>query len=186
MTNEQNCGTVGVEVTAGQRIRATIYALVRMSVIIREYAVGDRPLVADAWLNVLRSTSRETKRSEWHNFRSARGAEIDAILDDPRTKIRIAAPPDDDVTCFGFFVWRPPEVLHMIFVKKPFRRAGIARQLLEGVQVEGATFTHWTRDVAEWIFDKYTSETGKRDKWGNKILDYRLKYDPNWRMGCAA
>lgn len=150
--------------------------------VLREGLDTDRAFVADAWLNTLRASNQESKRAEWHNFRAAKSHDIDGILDDKATKVRVAGPPDDDVTIYGFLVHRPPDLLHMLFVKKPFRLNGIANALLSGLVLEGATLTHWTRDMEHWLLDKYSEQNGY-DGRGRAITRCKLKYDPNWREG---
>lgn len=51
--------------------------------------------------------------------------------------------------CAELFDGQP--VVHFIYVKKPFRRMGVATKLLEGLTP--TLFTHWTADT-EWIVKK--------------------------------
>jgi hypothetical protein len=91
--------------------------------------------------------------------------------------VKVATPPDDEVTVYGFLVHRPPDLLHMCFVKMPFRRDGIAHDLFAGVQVEGATCTEWTKDFSDWIRERFQAGF-RRDKYGRKHPVYKLNYNP--------
>lgn len=122
--------------------------------IIRKGTEADWAMVADAWANSHRASSRATKLSDPACFFRHHHRIIDSVLKDPRTEVRIAAPPDDDFTVYGFAVLQPG-LVHMVYVKKPFRRLGLARKLLAGVRLDDSTFTYWTRDVTEWIHDKH-------------------------------
>lgn len=124
--------------------------------IVRPYAATDRAFVADSWLNSLRAGTEESKVADWQSFKAKKNAHIDRILDDPRTTVRIAAPAGDDLTIYGYLVGRSPAVLHMLFVKKPFRRQGVASKLIDDAKVNlpNAICTEWTADLGDWILKK--------------------------------
>lgn len=122
--------------------------------VVRPGTEQDWAMVADAWANSHRASSRATKLSEPAAFFRHHHRIIDGVLHAPSTEVRIVAPPDDDFTVLGFAVLQP-RLVHMVYVKKPFRRLGLARKLLEGVRLEECQFSYWTRDVGEWIHDKF-------------------------------
>lgn len=151
---------------------------------IRNWSTTDRAFVADAWLNSLRAGTDEARVANWESFKAHRNRAIDAILDDKGTFVRIAAPPADELTIYGYLVGTrfeapSPPVLHMLFVKKPFRRQGVAGALLKGVPLEQAVCTQWTRDLGEWILRKSQKVDG-HDRFGKPHLTGGLKYNPYW------
>lgn len=148
----------------------------------RPYVVTDRAFVADAWLNSLRAGTEEAGTSDWQAFKASKNALIDRVLDDARTHVLIAAPKDDALTIYGYLVGRAPSVLHMLFVKKPFRRQGVAKRLLTvaGVELGQAVCTQWTRDLGEWILKKSQTPDG-RDRFGKPHMSGGLKYNP-WEV----
>lgn len=150
--------------------------------VIRPYATTDRAFVADAWLNSLRAGTEEANSSDWQAFKARKNLLIDTILDDARTLVSIAAPKEDALTIYGYLVGRAPTTLHMLFVKKPFRRQGVATRLLTtaGVELGAATCTQWTRDLGEWILKKSQKPDG-RDRFGKPHLSGGLKYNP-WEV----
>lgn len=131
--------------------------------VIRLGGKTDWPMVADAWVNSHKASSRATKLSEPGRFFKHHHRIIDGVLKDEETEVRVAAPPDDDFTVFGFAVLQRG-LIHMVYVKKPFRRLGLARKLLTGIRLDETAFTYWTRDVGEWIHDKFP----------------KMKFNPHW------
>src|SRR4051812_7809003 len=106
-----------------------------LSFVIRKGTESDWPMVADAWANSHRASSRATKLSEPGLFFKHHHRLINSVLLDLETEIRIAAPPDDDFTVYGFAVLQRG-LIHMVYVKKPFRRLGLARKLLSGIRLD--------------------------------------------------
>ncbi len=147
--------------------------------IIRPYTATDRALVADSWLNSLRAGTEESKVADWQAFKAQKNAMIDRVLDDARTTVQIAAPKDDELTIYGYLVGRAPAVMHMLFVKKPFRRQGVATRLLAvaGVKLDEAVCTQWTADLGEWILKKSQRRDGS-DRYGKPHMTGGLKYNP--------
>lgn len=162
----------------GFRNAGTIGTIHSMNCTIRNWTSTDRAFIADAWLHTLRGSSQEAKHAEWGSFCVHHNRCIDAILDDSSTSVSIAAPAGDDVTIFGYLVHSPVErLIHMAFVKKPFRRQGIAKKLLSGIKLEGSSFTQWSRDAENWILPKFMKSAG-RDRLGKlKMLD-GIIYNP--------
>ncbi len=149
-----------------------------MNCIIRPYTPTDRAFIADAWLNTLRAATVESRETDWDAFRTNSFKRIDGIIDDSTTTIRVAAPPDDEITLYGFIA-TGPKAIHMLFVKKPFRKQGIGRQLLAGLNMNDVVFTHWSRDFGEWIILKFQKPAGV-DKHGRPRLIFKsgFKYNP--------
>lgn len=158
--------------------------------VVRPFAATDRAFVADAWLNSLRAATDESRYADWAAFKAQKNAAIDKVLDDASTRLWIAAPKGDELTIYGYLVgadtrpeMHPPaaRVLHMLFVKKPFRRLGVATRLLAaaGVELGAAVCTQWTRDLGDWILKKSQTPDG-RDRFGKQHLTGGLQYNPFW------
>lgn len=55
----------------------------------------------------------------------------------------------------GYLVYEPERnVFHFLFVKAAFRKLGVAKRLLHGIDFKKAVFTHWTKDM-DWITKRY-------------------------------
>jgi hypothetical protein len=138
-----------------------------------------RALVADSWAKTIRGSSREKRKIQEASFFAHYNRRIDAILDDRRTEVRVATPPGDDFMVYGYLVFRPPQLFHMLFVKAPMRRHGIARALLHGLELTGAVFTEWSRDLEEWIVPKLSKVVG-RDRFDRPRYETTIVYNPHF------
>jgi hypothetical protein len=130
--------------------------------VVRPGGKADLPMVADAWVLTLRALNRAAKRANKATFFRHHHRVVERILQQPDTQIRIAAPPDDDFTVYGFAVLQPG-IVHMTYVKGLFRKIGMAKRLLADMKPNGLTYTQMTRDIY-WIHEKYPG----------------LVYDPFW------
>jgi hypothetical protein len=54
---------------------------------------------------------------------------IENILADERCKTLIACNPENEEQLYGFVSARPPDILHWVYVKQPYRGNGIAKEL---------------------------------------------------------
>jgi hypothetical protein len=133
----------------------------KLDYILRAGGKSDWPMVADAWVNSHRASSRATKLSNKATFFRHHHRIVDLLLQSPGVRVIVAAPADDDFTAYGFAVVQG-SLVHMVYVKAPFRRIGVAKTMLAGFRPSG--FTHWTKDIGQWIYDKYPG----------------LNYDPFW------
>lgn len=77
-----------------------------------------------------------------------------------RSTLMMAHLPEEEDAVVGWAMWERPGLLHYVFVKPAFRRAGVARRLLAGLP-DKLVYTHET-DVCEflpipssWTFDHY-------------------------------
>lgn len=117
-------------------------------------------IIMEPWLNSWR-TSPPLRRSSHHEVWSAAWEErIRSVLDQADTRLIMAVAPDNPDRIYGWICYDPPEaheldpalgpVVHFAYVKKPFRRFGIATALIKEA---GALWwpripliaTHWTR-----------------------------------------
>lgn len=84
---------------------------------------------------------------------------IKKILNRKTTHVLIAHLPDDPDVIIGYLVYEGVEsrpTIHMIYVKRAFRKFGVATELLNGFRLRNAMFTHWTNDL-KWIKQKAVS-----------------------------
>lgn len=139
----------------------------------------NRAFIADSWTKTLRGSTKERRKAQESSFFGHFNKHVDALLDDELTRVRIATPPGDELMLYGYLVHRPPDLLHMLYVKVPFRRRGIARRLLEGVEVKGAVLTQWSADLADWILPKLSRVVG-RDRFDRPRYETGVVYNPYW------
>jgi len=71
-----------------------------------------------------------------------------------RAELRVAGPPEDETVLYGFAVLEPA-LVHMVYVRQSWRRMGIAKRLLEGVQLEACAYSTHTTDMGQWIRHKH-------------------------------
>lgn len=144
--------------------------------IIRNYTPTDAPFVSQAWIDAFRCSSNRMKRIEPTVFNRFCHKMVRRILQ--RAEVRIASPPNDGITIYGFAVLEPkasPLFLHMVFVRKVWRKLGIGKALLKGINLgEGADWkwTTVTGDVDAWLRNKYDMDNRHQPFWmddyGNK------------------
>lgn len=121
---------------------------------IRDVRKEDLPLIYSTWLLGLYHGcewfSRIKKDSFFKNYKLA----LERLL--PRCTIKVAVLSDDDDVILGYVVYRD-STLDWIFVKKAWRKMGIAKMLLpQGIN----NCTHLTKvgrslKPKEWTFDPF-------------------------------
>lgn len=133
-----------------------------MKVLIRPAEATDRAFLIATWLNNYRRESYFAARICDAVFFSRHHEIVDELL--RRSTVSVACDPQDKDCILGYMVWEP-DALHWIYVKKSFRKLGIARELfrhsklpedLDGVQVTHATkmwFT--TRERGPGLEDRF-------------------------------
>ncbi len=120
---------------------------------IRKGAESDYGFVADSWVQTLRGASKEARAIPKELFFPHEHERIGLLL--PTCDLRVAGPPEDEVTIYGFSVCGRG-VVHFTYVKSAFRKLGIARALLKDYEANRLTVsTSWSRDLGEWILSKY-------------------------------
>jgi GNAT superfamily N-acetyltransferase len=72
-----------------------------------------------------------------------------------RAQTRVAAAAKDPVVIYGFAVLEPG-LIHMVYVRRPWRKMGIARALLSGLRLEDCDWSTQSSDFREWIRHKWT------------------------------
>lgn len=108
-------------------------------VLIRPATLEDRSFIIDSWLRSYRNSEfgRRIPDDVWYAA-WGHGGFVEAAVSVPGS-VLVACLPSDPSFVYGFracgYGYQPDPamgVLHYVYVKKDFRRAGIARQLLAG------------------------------------------------------
>lgn len=135
--------------------------------VIRPGTAEDEGFLARGWADTFRGSDSSVRRIEPIYFNRHVYPRIGVLL--KRCEVRIASPTADDSTIYGFAVLEP-RVVHMVYTRKPFRRMGIARALLDGVDIRKCVWTTLSQDLRTWIRPKY------------RLGEYR----PFWMEGMGA
>lgn len=102
-----------------------------------------RSLVYATWLRCYYSSSPFSRNVPKDVFFREHHAVIDRIMT-RNPVVRLAVLPDDPSVVFGWSVHEPGlGLIHFCYVKPSFRRYGIAKALLAGVEPRGE-YTHFT------------------------------------------
>lgn len=101
-------------------------------VILRPLVPGDIPYVMSTWLRDLRDADPSGLPDDlWF---PAHRALVERQLADRAIRATVAAAADVPTEILGYVVARPGEVLEWIHVRKPLRRKGLAKRLLQAVE----------------------------------------------------
>ena len=101
-----------------------------------------------------------TSRGPWsrvvgeRRFSLAVGAYVDALLRREDLLFAVACVPESPAAILGWLIARPEQrIVDFCFVKKAFRRQGLARELLEAVGLEEGwrfyALTRWSRTIVK-------------------------------------
>lgn len=145
---------------------------------IRAATQADRPLIFATWLRAYRHGSHFPRRIPDAVYFEEHHAIIEELLE--RSVVRVATPPGEPEVILGWAVLEvlepepadptSPVAVHFVYVKPPFRQAGIARALLsptvpEVEQLGGRVlYSHETfplkldriaAHVERWTFNPY-------------------------------
>lgn len=145
---------------------------------IRAATQEDRPLIFATWLRAYRHGSHFPRRIPDPLYFAEHHAIAEELLD--RSVVRVATPVDDPDVILGWAVFETlepeasdptsPVAVHFVYVKPPFRQAGVARALLSptipGVEESSGRvfYSHETfplkldriaAHVARWSFNPY-------------------------------
>lgn len=130
-------------------------------ILIREMIPADRNFIMKSILQHYRHSSPHVKQIPDGIYFDAHHYLIGKVMRYSNNFVRIAALKDDPEIVFGF-IWGnfDPETIHYLYVKKAFRRMGIARLLYESVFDEGIDlyYTHHTKEAA-FLMHKYEQLT---------------------------
>jgi GNAT superfamily N-acetyltransferase len=125
-------------------------------IVIRDYVAEDLAFFYKSCLHHYKHSSLYTRYINDEVFYDSHHYLITQCLRRPTAVLRFASLAEDPNIVFGF-IWADlePETVHYIYVKKAFRRLGIARLLIDDVfdDDQEIYFTHMTRD-AGFIIEK--------------------------------
>lgn len=118
---------------------------------IRAGEADDLPFIFSAWLKSYRR-SPTVKDVPAKVYFAKQHDLIERLL--TRSGVLIAHPEGDPSTILGFAVVSPidTQTIHWVYVKHAFRRMGIARRLLAGLDLRKTVFSHLPPNAA-WIAD---------------------------------
>lgn len=102
---------------------------------------ADANFIYATWLRCYKHSSRFARNIPDRIFFEQHHAVVARLLD--RCEVLIATPANDAETILGYSVTEPGTI-HFVYVKKPFRRMGIAGALLAHLDPESCLHTHWT------------------------------------------
>lgn len=112
------------------------------TVILREYAPGDEAYLMSTWLRDLRDADPSPVPDDL--FFETHRALIQRLLADPAVSFTVAAAADDPNEIFGYTVAIPKELLIWTHVRKPLRRRGLARMMLQVAECPPGTPGAWS------------------------------------------
>lgn len=121
--------------------------------VLREMLPTDEGFIARSWVDTARAGTRQTRQIDASLFNAWHYPAVGALLKSPGVTVRVAGA-DDGLTIYGFAVYESGCV-HCVYVRKTLRRLGLARALLTGVKLEGLAFSCWSRDVSDWVLERY-------------------------------
>ena len=118
--------------------------------------ITDIPFIFSTWLKGYYYGSKALKRIEKRAFMINYYQVIQKILSNPVTTVLVACSKEDPDVILGYSVAEPP-TLHWVFVKKGFRKLGIAKAI---TPYEVLRVTHMTEIANEikpnLVFDPFS------------------------------
>ena len=126
-----------------------------MSLPVRDFRPSDFAFVLDAWRKSLEAAPG-FRGADHEHFRHEVEAAVTRLV--RRGYCRIAYNPADDDHLIGFAAYgdypsKAWKELHFVYVKRDFRGKGIARRLLEGLDIGSYTFlTATVRPPKKWAY----------------------------------
>lgn len=102
---------------------------------------GDTGFIIETWLKGLRFSNTWFERIDHEAYFKNYLGIIKSILGRPSVTTYVACLKDDPDVIIGYAVTEP-QILHWVFVRKDWRRAGIARDL---IPKDTKTITHLTK-----------------------------------------
>lgn len=126
-------------------------------VVIRNVVAADLPFVFSTWLKAMRYSAPFANGVKDHPYYIGQQRLIAGVLSRADTAIRVACQTADASVILGYACSEQRlardeslDVVHFVYVKKPFRRLGIGRMLLaSSVRGESFVFTQRTNDCEE-------------------------------------
>lgn len=113
-----------------------------VDVIFREYAPSDEAYMMATWLRDLRDADPSPLPDDL--FFPAQRALITRLLASPQVRCTIAAASDNPKEILGYALAIPTELLLWIHVRKPLRRRGLAKLLLNNLSIPPGCPAAWS------------------------------------------
>lgn len=101
----------------------------------------DMAFIFATWLQCYKHSSSFARHIPKKVYFEQHHAIVERLL--ARCEVLVCTLADSDSTIVGYVV-RGPGILHFVYVKKDFRRMGVASGLLVDVDPNAMVFTHWT------------------------------------------
>lgn len=118
---------------------------------IRVAKLEDIPFIYSTWLRSYRHASQFARKITTNVFYEMHHKVIDRFIE-RGGEVYIAHPAGEPDVILGYLCMDTVQpVAQYIYVKKPFRKMGIARALIKDKDIK--LFTHWTADT-DWIVKK--------------------------------
>lgn len=121
---------------------------------IRAATQTDLPFIYSTWLRSYRHASHFAKKISNEIFFDMHHRVIDGFIDRGGL-VYVAHPKGEPEVILGYICVEPNQpMIQYVYVKKPFRKMGIAKALYKKLDYPAtALFTHWTSDT-DWIVKK--------------------------------
>lgn len=113
----------------------------------RAYQPDDSAFIFSSWLNGLRYGNDWFGLIDSDAYFSNYHKVIEALLDDPFTRVKVAVTIEDPNTIIGYSVYKGNKV-HWVHVKRVFRGQGVAKTLLPS-KIDAVT--HVTKAGRSWL-----------------------------------
>lgn len=124
----------------------------------REPTEGDVGFILNSWLKSSRDVGERVHMTNPTFYGGYRDECCEKIK---RGYVTIACDPEDPDHIFGWLCWAPPDTVHYVYVKHPYRKKGLAKSLIATALPAGVkTVTTVGRFHREWA------------------PKYKLEYDP--------
>ncbi len=108
----------------------------------------DLPFIMRSWLESYGRGSPHTVLIPKPMFFAGHRKVVEALLRDPSCQTWVACDAEDPSILLGFISGEPPTHAHYVYVKRAFRRQGIARGLADALGLRGEILaSHWTYDA---------------------------------------
>jgi len=120
----------------------------------------DDPIVYDSWAGSLADELEITEEREKKRFKRGQFPVLRELVAHGRVLVATSRKDLDRVV--GWICYEPADVLHFVFVKKPYRQFGVARQLIEAAGMpdvaRASHFTSWGFPRVARLFESLTHD----------------------------
>lgn len=115
----------------------------KMAFTLRAGVETDHAFIFSTLLRCFKHSSGFAKRIPERTFFTHHHQAIEKLLARATTRVLVVCDPTEANVIWGYAIGEPG-IIHFVYVKKVFRRMGIAGALLADVDVNACVFTHWT------------------------------------------